>query len=102
MITGMDRNTAMSRLQASEAELRSMGVLHLSLFGSVARGDAGPQSDVDLAAIFDPARRMNLFSYAAISDRIQEIVGAPVDLIGEPARKPRLQAQIERDRVRVF
>ena len=59
-------------------------------------------SDIDLAATFDPARRMNLFSIAGISDRLEEIVGAPVEFISEPAAKPRLQAQIDRDRVDVF
>ena len=44
----MDRDTAISRLKAHEAELRRLGVQHLWLFGSTARGDARPDSDVDL------------------------------------------------------
>ena len=98
----MDRATTIERLKASEVELRALGVLHVSLFGSVARDEAGPLSDVDLAAVFDRTKRLTLFSIAGISDRLQEIVGAPIDLISEPARKPRLQAQIDRDRVHVF
>jgi predicted nucleotidyltransferase len=35
-------------------------------------------------------------------NRLRELVGAPVDLVGEPARKPRMQAEIDRDRLRVF
>ena len=42
-------------LRAHEAELRAAGIHRLSLFGSVARGDAGPDSDVDLAAELDRA-----------------------------------------------
>ncbi len=41
-------------LRAHEAELRRAGIRHLSLFGSVARGDAEAGSDVDLAAELDP------------------------------------------------
>ena len=45
----MDRQRIITRLRAHEAELRRAGVLSLSLFGSAARDDAGPASDVDLA-----------------------------------------------------
>ncbi len=45
-------------LRAHEAELRAAGISRLSLFGSVARGDAEAGSDVDLAAEFDPAARL--------------------------------------------
>jgi uncharacterized protein len=48
-------------LRAHEAELRRAGICHLSLFGSFARGDAEAASDIDLAAEFDPAARMDLF-----------------------------------------
>jgi predicted nucleotidyltransferase len=98
----MDRTTALARLRARESELRAMGVESLSLFGSVARGEAGPDSDIDLAARFDPAKRITLFGYAGITERIREMIGAPVDLVSEPARKARLQALIDRDRVHVF
>jgi predicted nucleotidyltransferase len=46
-------------LRAHEDELRRAGIRHLSVFGSVARGDAEAASDVDLAAEFDPAARMD-------------------------------------------
>jgi uncharacterized protein len=44
----MDRETAISLLKAHEAELRRLGVQHLYLFGSTARGEARSDSDVDL------------------------------------------------------
>ncbi len=47
-------------LRAHEAELRQAGIRHLSLFGSVARGDAAPASGVDLAAEFEPAASMDV------------------------------------------
>ena len=67
----MDRNAAIARLRAHEAELRAMGVSGLSLFGSVARGEAGPDSDVDLAARFDPAAEVGMFKYGAILERLR-------------------------------
>ncbi len=46
----MDRDTVIARLRAHEQELKSAGVLSLRLFGSVARDEVGPDSDVDLMA----------------------------------------------------
>ena len=42
----MDRDAVLERLRAHEAELKAMGLARVSLFGSVARGEAGPESDV--------------------------------------------------------
>jgi predicted nucleotidyltransferase len=89
-------------LQAHENELRRYGIGHLSLFGSFARGDADAASDVDLAVEFDPAARMDLFRLPALERRIAEILGRRVDLLPESVRKPRLQANIDRDRRRAF
>src|SRR5277367_1126954 len=84
-------------LRAHEAELRRAGIRHLSLFGSVARGDAEAGSDVDLAVELDPAARMDLFRLTALERRIAEILGPRADLLPEPVEKPRLRANIDRD-----
>jgi uncharacterized protein len=89
-------------LRAHEAELRCAGIRHLSLFGSVARGDPEAGSDVDLAVEFDPAARMDLFRLTALERRIAEILGHRVDLLPEPVEKPRLRANIDRDRRLAF
>ena len=89
-------------LQAHEAELRHAGIRRLSLFGSVARGAAEAESDVDLLAELDPEARIGLFGLSALERRLAELVGRPVDLLPEPVEKPRLRANIERDRIRAF
>ena len=98
----MDKQTAIARLKAHEAELRAMGVVSLSLFGSTARGDARSDSDVDVAVTIDDAARMDLFRFAAMSSWLGDWLDVRVDLVSEPARKVRFQAEIDRDRVRVF
>ncbi len=98
----MDRREILQRLRAHEAELRGMGVKRLSLFGSVARGEAAADSDVDLAAEFDAEAQVGMFKYGAIAERLRTVLEGPVDLIGEPARTARMQAQIDRDRLRVY
>jgi predicted nucleotidyltransferase len=99
----MDRDAVIERLRAHEAELKAMGIARLSLFGSVARGEAGPTSDVDLAAEIDPGKRpFGLFKFIALQERLGELLGTKVDLVGEPIEKARFRARVDRDRVHVF
>jgi predicted nucleotidyltransferase len=89
-------------LRAQEAELRSAGVCRLSLFGSVARGDAAAESDIDLAAEFDPAALMDLIRLAGLERRLAETLGSPVEILPEPVENPHLRANVERDRIVAF
>jgi predicted nucleotidyltransferase len=98
----MDTSEALNRLRRHEPELRDLGVASLSLFGSVARGEQGNQSDVDVAVRFDPAAGVGLFGWAGIAGRLEELLDGKVDMISEPARGARFQAAIDRDRLVVF
>lgn len=89
-------------LRAHEAELRRAGIRHVSLFGSVARGDAETSSDIDLAAELDPQARIGLFALGALERHLTELLGRKVDLLPEPVEKPRLRANIDRDCRRAF
>jgi predicted nucleotidyltransferase len=89
-------------LRAHETELREAGVRRLSLFGSIARGDADADSDVDLAAKFDPAAEMDLIRLVALERQLGEKLGRPVEILPEPVENPRLRANVERDRVIAF
>jgi len=98
------RSEAIDLLRAREPELRALGIRALSLFGSTARDEAGAESDIDLAAAFDydAIRAAGPFAFFALSDAIAGMIGRRVDLVTEPARKAALQAEIDRDRVRVY
>ena len=89
-------------LRARETELRAAGIRRLSVFGSVARGTARADSDIDLAAELDPSAHVGLIGVVALEREIAEWVGHPVDLLVEPVEKPGLRARIERDRRHVF
>ncbi|MGH7118774.1 MAG: nucleotidyltransferase family protein [Acetobacteraceae bacterium] len=89
-------------LRTHEGELRRAGIRHLSLFGSVARGEDRADSDVDLLVELDPEARIGLFALGALERRLAELVGRPVELLPEPVEKPRLKARIERDRRLAF
>lgn len=73
------------------------GLTYLALFGSAARGEAGPNSDVDLAVRF--GRHMTLFGLTDLKRRFQEIVKKPVDLIPVDDVYPFMQETLERDRI---
>lgn len=101
-IPAMDSHEILERLRAQESQLRAMGVKRLSLFGSVARGEGTAVSDIDLAAEFDAAAEVGMLKYGAIAEHLRNLLEGPVDLIGEPARTARMQAEIDRDRLRVY
>jgi uncharacterized protein len=98
----MQRQAAIDAIRAHEAELRALGVAGCALFGSVARGEAGPDSDIDVAVRLDEARRVTLFGLAEVSHRLEAMLGTKVDLVSEAGLRPRFRAQIEADRVHVF
>jgi len=88
-------------LHAHESELRAAGIRALSLFGSASRGEDRPDSDVDLAVELDPDAYLGL-RFFGLEQRLAELLGRNVDLIPEPVENPRLRANLERDRRRVF
>jgi predicted nucleotidyltransferase len=98
----LDRQTIIHRLKDNRRQLQALGLKRLSLFGSTARGEAGADSDVDLAVMLDEGAGIDLFRFAAISEQISRMLGTQVDMVIEPARNARMQTRIERDRLRVF
>ncbi len=96
----------LARLRAHEAELRALGVRTLSLFGSVARGDAEPGADVDVAVRLGPEFSSGGFDHFGrleeLRERLAAIVGREVDVVAEPVERERLRRAIEGERVRAF
>jgi uncharacterized protein len=104
----MDRDTGviLASLRAHEAELRRAGVVSLSVFGSVARGDAGPKSDIDIVVRLSEDFAEGGFEYLGrlenLRERLGQIVGREVDIVTEPIRKDRLRRNVEDDRILAF
>jgi len=101
----MTKAEAVVLLREREPELRALGIKRLSIFGSTARGEASAGSDIDLAATVDyeAVRRLGPFGFFGIEGKIAELIGTKVDFVTEPHDEaPRLQAEIDRDRVCVF
>jgi hypothetical protein len=97
----MSPDDAIARLRARSDEVRSLGVRSLFLFGSTARGEAGPHSDVDLFVDYD-AERFGLVELAHLRSRLSEVLGRPADVTTRDALHPLLEQRIVREAVRVF
>jgi uncharacterized protein len=98
----MDREQVIAVLREHEVELRAAGVVRLSLFGSTARGEQHPDSDIDLLAAFDGTRRISLLDVAGIEQQIARILGRPVELVEEGTLKPRVRKNVEAEALRAF
>jgi predicted nucleotidyltransferase len=85
-------------------ELKSLGVQHVTVFGSVARGQDGPDSDIDIYLVFGPDKP-KAFKILKAEGRILESFGEnKVDIISQlkTHKNPRLLERIEKDGIRVF
>lgn len=69
------------------------GVASLMVFGSVARGAAGPDSDVDVLYELVPGRRLG-WEVEDLDDDLVEVLGRRVDLVAKTALHPRLRAAV--------
>lgn len=67
---------------------KTQPVLKAWLFGSYARGEETPESDIDLLVEFDHSSPIGLFTYAQIWRELQERLGCAVDLVEEGTLKP--------------
>jgi predicted nucleotidyltransferase len=90
------------KLRDAEAPLRQEGVSALWVFGSVARGEVRPDSDVDLALEFAPDRSPTLFTLGHLQEQIEQQLGTKVDLGLRRDLRPHVAPAFERDAVRVF
>jgi predicted nucleotidyltransferase len=94
--TQLDRDEAVRRLAASAAEIRALGVERLAVFGSVLRGEAGPDSDVDLLVQFSPGAK-TYERFLALSELLEERLGRRVELVTTEALSPFIGPRILAD-----
>ena len=84
----MDRDAIIARLRASEAELRARGVAHAAVFGSRARGDNRPESDIDIMIEIEPGAVDDMYAYAGLKLYIAGLFDGPVDVVDRAGLKP--------------
>jgi len=100
------RSEVLRTLKALEPELRAEGVRHVSLFGSIARGEGSAASDVDLALDLAPGAAPSGFQFVAYVDRLKLRLAAAlsrkVDIVILPARRQELKEALTREAIAAF
>ena len=81
---------------------RRYGVRELSLFGSAARGEVRPDSDIDLLVEFLPEAEPGLLDHAGLMLDLSELLGRKVDLVSKNALKPLIRDSIIQDSRRLY
>lgn len=89
-------------LRRSEPELRAKGVRHAGLFGSTARGDAGPDSDIDIMIDLDPELPLSVYDYVGIKLFIADLFEGPVDVVNRSSLKPYVAKNAIGDVIKAF
>jgi predicted nucleotidyltransferase len=98
----MDPETVKAMLLPHEPELKNDGIARLFIFGSVARGEATADSDVDLLTEFDMNKHLTAFDKAGLEVRISEILHARVELCERRLLKDDVRSRAAREAVVVF
>ncbi len=94
--------TSIATLRAHAPALRKRGVEHLYVFGSVARGDAGVDSDIDLAIDVAPDADFSLLDLVGVQQQAEDLLGWPTDLVERKTLKRFVRPEVEREATQVF
>jgi hypothetical protein len=100
--TGMNREEIIATLRAHEPHLRRRGVLHAALFGSIARAEAKPSSDIDILIEIEPQAPVGLFEYVEITQYLADLFPNRVDVANRDKLKAFVRAGAERDAIYAF
>ena len=101
-VMAADLMVVLATLKRHESDLQNCGVVHAAVFGAVARGQARPESDIDVLIDLDPARPIGVFEYARLKLFINELLGGSGDVVNRRTLKPMLRDNILNESVNAF
>ncbi len=98
MVSDTDQSTTiLNLLRSHRTELTNRGVKTLAIFGSVARGEAHLDSDVDILVEF--SKPVGLFEFIGLRQYLETLIGSPVDLVTPDAIRPSMKDAIYREAI---
>ncbi len=90
------------RLIDHRKDLETEGVRSLAVFGSTARGEAEPTSDIDLLVELDPDAGVGLIRFLGLQDRLSKLLGRQVDLISRDALDRLIRDRVNAEAQQIF
>jgi len=100
--TNLNAEDIIATLRANEAVLREHGITHAALFGSRARGDNRPDSDIDILIDTQPDAVHTVYDYAGIKLLIEDLFPLPADVINRAYLKPSIRPVAEEHLIYAF
>ena len=98
----LTREQLVATLRDLRASFVDQGVTSMSLFGSRARGDNRPDSDIDLVIEVDPHRKFSLLDLVGVAHTVEDQVCLPANIFMRRSLESSLQATVQRDAIRIF
>jgi predicted nucleotidyltransferase len=96
------KDKVLAKLIALEAPLRKRGLISLALFGSVVRGTARPDSDIDLLIDVAPDAKFSLIDLVAVKDFLEDQLGRRVDVVTRRGLEPAIRDHVFREAEAAF
>ena len=96
----MDRESVLMKLSQHRRVVEGYGVKDIRLFGSVARGEAGVGSDVDLLVEFEPTAHIGMFEFSRLRRELSQLLGCDVDLVTSDAPHKGMKENILKEAIR--
>ena len=98
----MNAQDVLATLRRSESALRARGVRRAALFGSLARGEHRPGSDIDIMVEIDPEAHVTVFDYVGLKEYIAGLFDSRVDVVSSDGLKPHLRPAATADAIYAF
>ncbi len=98
----MNREQVIETLRSHASAPRQRGVRRAALFGSLARGEGTPSSDIDILVELEPGASIDLFDYVGITHYLADLFPVRVDVANKDTLNPHVRPSAESDAIQAF